>query len=98
MGDEGKPSDKIDPSDFPFPLNPKDLEMITIDKPEAAFAMINTVINLWFRRHDVVSEHLLAASAADVLKGIGKTKGVTSHAFNKETEKVLGKKLRLAMN
>jgi hypothetical protein len=88
----------MDASEFPFPLNPEDLEMVTIEKPEAAFAMINTVINLWFRRRDVVSEHLLAASAADVLKGIGKTRGVTSHAFNKEMEKLLGKKLRLAMN
>jgi hypothetical protein len=88
----------FDPKEFPFPLGPEDLKMLTIEKPEAVFYMINTVLNLWFRRRDVVSEHLLAASAADVLKGCGKAKGVTSHVFNKEMEKLLGKKLRLAMN
>jgi hypothetical protein len=60
--------------------------------------MINTALSLWFRERDAVSEHLLSATAADVLKGIGKTEGIMSHVFNKETEKALGKKLRLAMN
>jgi hypothetical protein len=87
------------PESDPFsPFSEDDKRMVIVERQEVAFFMINTVLNLWFRERDAVSEYLLAATAADVLKGIGKAKGITSHVFNKEMEKALGKKLRLAMN
>jgi hypothetical protein len=70
--------------------------MVIVERQAVAFFMINTSLNLWFRERDAVSEHLLSATAADVLKGIGKAEGIMSHVFNKETE-ALGKK-PLAMN
>jgi hypothetical protein len=87
-----------EPDPLPIPLSPEDSRMVIVDRQMVSLSMINTAIYLWFREADMVSEHLLAASAANVLKGVGKTKGVTSHAFNKEMEELLGKKLRLAMN
>ena len=63
--------------------------MVIVERQAVAFFMINTSLNLWFRERDAVSEHLLSATAADVLKGIGKAEGIMSHVFNKETEKAL---------
>src|SRR5882724_12418169 len=72
--------------------------MVIVNRKTVAFFMLNTAIRLWFNEIDIVSQHLLAASAADVLKGVGKSKKITSHVFNKEMEKALGKKLRISMN
>jgi hypothetical protein len=80
------------------PLSDQDNEKVIVNRKTVAFFMLNTAIYLWFNEMDLVSQHLLAASVGNVLKGVGKSKKITSHVFNKETEKAVGKKLRLAMN
>jgi len=80
------------------PLSDQEKQMVIVNRKTVAFFMLNTAIRLWFNEIDIVSQHLLAASAADVLKGVGKSKKITSHVFNKEMEKALGKKLRISMN
>lgn len=89
---------EIDPFKSPFPLDEAEKGSMIVSLQTSAFFLINTAIYLWFKKQDAVSEHLLAASALDVLKYVGKSKGVTSHVFNEEMEKLLGKKLRMAMN
>jgi hypothetical protein len=79
-------------------LTPEDWKMAIVERQTCTFFLINTALYLWFKEQDPISEHLLAASALDVLKGVGHRKNVTSHVFNSEMEKLLGKKLRMAMN
>jgi hypothetical protein len=87
-----------DPTKSPFPLEEAVKKSVIIDLQTTTFFLLNTAIYLWFREQDVISEHLLAASALDVLNKVGKDNGVQSHVFSEEMQKLVGKKLRLAMN
>jgi hypothetical protein len=76
----------------------KRLGAIVVNRQQVTAGQLDTAILLWFLEMDPISICTLASAALTVLHHVGSKTGTSSHIYNKEMEKLLGKKLKMAPN
>jgi hypothetical protein len=76
----------------------KRLGAIVVNRQQVTSGQLDTAILLWFLEMDPISTCTLASAALTVLHRVGSKTGKSSHIYNKEMEKLLGKKLKMAPN
>ena len=76
----------------------KRLGAIIVNRQQVTSGQLDTAILLWFLEMDPISTCTLASAALTVLHHVGSKSGKSSHIYNKEMEKLLGKKLKMAPN
>ncbi|SRR6266567_399282 len=76
----------------------KRLGAIVVNRQQVTSGQLHTAILLWFLEIDPISTCTLVSAALTVLHHVGSKTGKSSHIYNKEMEKLLGKKLKMAPN
>jgi hypothetical protein len=76
----------------------KRLGAIVVNRQQVTAGELDTAILLWLLEMDPISICTLASAALTVLHHVGSKTGKSSHIYNKEMEKLLGKKLKMAPN
>ena len=89
----------VNTSEFnPEKLSTEDSKVVVRTRQDVTETQLDTAIWLWFMGMDAVSICTLASAALEILTQLGKKTGKSSHIYNKEMHKLLGKKLKMAPN
>jgi len=86
------------PAPNPDKLSPEDSKFVLLTRQDVTATQLDTAIWLWFMDMDAISICTLASAALEILTQLGKKAGKSSHIYNKEMHKLLGKKLKMAPN